>query len=593
MTGQHGDDSHESARLFTGVPKPDPELFSLFLSPDSTMQGDESSSSQGTKDVFQFRLFVSKLPSNTSEEEIRQQFSQFGNIVLIRFPQSNNKATTSSCYISFDDAKSIYLALAQETHYAPSNMSTPIVVTEALPRGVRAHEDDTADTKLKRRVFVRGVGNNITENDLTQYFTRWGCVEAVKIHTDRPGASSSFSSSSSSSTSVDGSSPGRFAFVTYSSLASMFKLLADDTTSHAIQGESITVTRAKPPKGALQTQGGGGPFFVPLQQQQQRMLVQQPQRMLMLQDMEPEHRLFVPKLPADITKYELAQIFGGFGSIKAIKVKQSSSSASSSSPSSSSSSSPSTPSSTSYAYISYHTSTEMHRAIASDSGKVTVRGVLTDIVEAEPFRLPGHNGGTHQTNHGGGSGSGSSKDERPFRVFVSKIPSALADSDVRQYFSQFGTLVDYYKPKNQGALKAGVERAHYFGYVIFTNAIDVSKVLCVEEHTINNVKVTVTKARAYADDKHQQQQHQQQQHQHQHQLQHQAYGGGGGNMGQLQHLGHGNAMHSKQTYTDYFMRDGSNGNGNGNVGSGYRGQASRGRGNTNTNYNTTNRQGRF
>eukprot|EP00916_Digyalum_oweni_P001820 GHVL01003496.1.p1 GENE.GHVL01003496.1~~GHVL01003496.1.p1 ORF type:complete len:253 (+),score=29.46 GHVL01003496.1:106-864(+) len=80
------------------------------------------------------------------------------------------------------------------------------------------------------------------------------------------------------------------------------------------------------------------------------------------------------------------------------------------------------------------------------------------------------------------------------RIFVTKLPFDLSSDDLKQFFEQFGEVVDAYVPKNPlSTLNKG------FGFVSFANPASVHQVTEVPCHMIKGRQVVVDRASARGD----------------------------------------------------------------------------------------------
>lgn len=119
---------------------------------------------------------------NLKEEQLREAFSEFGQIDDVWIPlDHNNKMPKGIAYIKF--SKTTEAASALEKLNGKSIFDTkPLRVVVASSKSNIISNDN--DTEKYRRLFIY-IAKDITENEVAQYFQQYGHVEDVLIQRDR------------------------------------------------------------------------------------------------------------------------------------------------------------------------------------------------------------------------------------------------------------------------------------------------------------------------------------------------------------------------------------------------------------------------
>jgi len=281
--------------------------------------------------------------------------------------------------------------------------------------------------KKETRIFAGNIPVGTTDEEIINYFSKWGTV----IKVVQPAA---------------GTSGKGYAFITFSSVQE--KIAALSVKPHEIKGVELRVVEAKP-----KPSGPSSPFYPPFQFE-----IQDPS---VIRDEYEENptRLFVGRLPAEITKEELRDYFSTFGQVADVFRP------------------PSQPTSTDpkgYAFVTFRETKELWRALAGSPH--ILKDHKIEVVEARPKTARGPsslNTGTEP------------------RVFVGRIPIDAPETEVKSYFAKFGNVVDVYRPKQNQ------KEGFYFAFVIFESSTDVAKVLCEEHHSLpnRNSQLNVLRAR--------------------------------------------------------------------------------------------------
>jgi len=297
-----------------------------------------------------------------------------------------------------------------------------LLVTIALPKDSKS---STPDAKKETRIFAANIPAGTLDEELILYFSKWGTVTKVI----QPAATTSQAKG--------------YAFITYSSAQE--KIAALSVKPHEIKGVELRVVEAKPKP----TNAYFPLTFEPLQDP----------TVLREEFDENPTRLFVSRLPAEVSKEDLREYFSGFGQVADVFRPTTQ---------------PTGVDPKGFAFVTFKETKELWRALAS--GPHILRDHKVEVVEARPKTA---------------RGSGNTSTGTEPRVFVGRIPLDASEAEVKQYFGKFGPVNDVYRPKQNQ------KDGFYFAFVIFESANDVAKVLCEEQHFLpnRNSQLNVLRAR--------------------------------------------------------------------------------------------------
>jgi len=133
------------------------------------------------RDGEQFRkLFVGGLHFETTEETLREYFSQWGDVVdsvVMRDP--HNKRSRGFGFITFREMEMVDEAQKARPHRIDQR---DVEVKRAMPR----EDADKPESHMTvKKIFVSGIKDDIENEDLRLYFSGFGNVEDVDIILDK------------------------------------------------------------------------------------------------------------------------------------------------------------------------------------------------------------------------------------------------------------------------------------------------------------------------------------------------------------------------------------------------------------------------
>jgi len=186
-------------------------------------------------------LYVGNLDYNTTEDDLREAFTPFGNIIKIFMPLDRESGRPRGFgFVEYDSRKDAEAAIAKmdQAQLGSRNLR----VNESKPRVERPagggggfNASGSAEVKL----YVGNLSYNTTEESLRESFAQSGDVTDCSLVTDR-----------------DTGRPRGFGFVTMPSADAQKAIEA--LNGQELDGRTLTVNEAQPPGGRGRGGRGGG-----------------------------------------------------------------------------------------------------------------------------------------------------------------------------------------------------------------------------------------------------------------------------------------------------------------------------------------------
>jgi len=196
--------------------------------------GDYNGSGSGEPEQLR-KMFLGGLSFDTTEESIQDYFKQFGEITdccVVRHKLGDRKPKGFG-FVTFGTSESVDKVIAAKKDNPHSLDGRNIDVKRALPK-----DQDGGPKESVNKAFVGGLSIDTTEQDLKDYFSKFGNVTEVAI--PKPG---------------DGKKRG-FGFVTFDDTDCVDRLII--LQNHELNGRSLDVKKAVPKDSRGDRFGRGG-----------------------------------------------------------------------------------------------------------------------------------------------------------------------------------------------------------------------------------------------------------------------------------------------------------------------------------------------
>lgn len=183
----------------------------------------------------QFRkLFIGGLSYDTTEDSLRSYFEKWGNIVdCVVMRDGSTKRSRGFGFVTYDNVDSLNEAQANRPHVIDNK---EVESKRATPR----EDANRPEARMSiKKVFVGGLKEEVTEDQLRDYFSGYGNVTTVDCIVNKE----------------TGRKRG-FAFVTFDDYDPVDKICLEK--DHQISGKRCDVRKALDKKDMMQNNQGGG-----------------------------------------------------------------------------------------------------------------------------------------------------------------------------------------------------------------------------------------------------------------------------------------------------------------------------------------------
>ncbi|CAA2973664.1 polyadenylate-binding 7 [Olea europaea subsp. europaea] len=145
-------------------------------------------------------LYIKNLDPGVTEEVLKEKFSEYGKIISLIISKDENGESRGFGFVNFenpDDARHAVEAM----HGSRLVGSQVIYVARAQKKAEREQMlHYQFDEKRKERVlkyqtsnvYVKNIGDDITDDQLREYFSQWGTITSAKLMRDDKGMSKGF-----------------------------------------------------------------------------------------------------------------------------------------------------------------------------------------------------------------------------------------------------------------------------------------------------------------------------------------------------------------------------------------------------------------
>lgn len=178
----------------------------------------------------QFRkLFIGGLSYETTDESLKSHFEQWGEVVdCVVMKDPNTKRSRGFGFITYSKASEIDSAQANRPHVIDSR---EVETKRAMPR----EEGGGSSQQSVKKMFVGGIKDSITEDNLKEVFTEFGEITAIDFIMDK-----------------NTGKPKGFCFISYNDHDCVDKAVLKKF--HQVNGLQVEVKKAT----SRENQGGGG-----------------------------------------------------------------------------------------------------------------------------------------------------------------------------------------------------------------------------------------------------------------------------------------------------------------------------------------------
>ncbi|CAH2293051.1 DAZ-associated 1 isoform X6 [Pelobates cultripes] len=193
---------------------------------------------------FYRKLFVGGLDWSTTQETLRNYFSQYGEVVdcVIMKDKTTNQSRGFG-FVKFKDPNCVGTVLASRPHTLDGRNIDPKPCTprgmqpeRSRPREGWQQKESRTESSKSNKIFVGGIPHNCGEAELRDYFKRFGVVTEVVMIYD-----------------AEKQRPRGFGFITFEDEQSVDQ--AVNMHFHDIMGKKVEVKRAEPRDSKSQSPG--------------------------------------------------------------------------------------------------------------------------------------------------------------------------------------------------------------------------------------------------------------------------------------------------------------------------------------------------
>ncbi|UJR31402.1 hypothetical protein I4U23_018896 [Adineta vaga] len=127
------------------------------------------------------KVFIGSLSYNIDENEFREYWTKFGTVIEATILRDRDGHSRGFGFVTFAESSGVDAVMQARPHTLDNRVVEP---KRAVPR------EDTHKPNMQlsvKKIYLGGVKEPITENDLREYFTTFGTVTDVVVMKDREG----------------------------------------------------------------------------------------------------------------------------------------------------------------------------------------------------------------------------------------------------------------------------------------------------------------------------------------------------------------------------------------------------------------------
>ncbi|CAF2095757.1 unnamed protein product [Rotaria magnacalcarata] len=127
------------------------------------------------------KVFIGSLSYNIDENAFREYWTKFGSVIEATILRDRDGHSRGFGFVTFTDPSSVDAVMQSRPHTLDNRVVEP---KRAIPR----EETHKPNMQLSvKKLYLGGVKDPITENDLKDYFTKFGSITDVVVMKDRDG----------------------------------------------------------------------------------------------------------------------------------------------------------------------------------------------------------------------------------------------------------------------------------------------------------------------------------------------------------------------------------------------------------------------
>uniref|UniRef100_A0A7E4V7U2 Heterogeneous nuclear ribonucleoprotein A1 n=1 Tax=Panagrellus redivivus TaxID=6233 RepID=A0A7E4V7U2_PANRE len=141
---------------------------------------DQSSNGNSKQDEQYRKLFIGGLSMQTTDETLKSFYEQYGTVsdcVVMKDPHT--RRSRGFGFVTYKNTTDVDAAMKSRPHVVDGKTVDP---KRAVPREASAKNEANISTK---RLYISGVRDDNTEQELNDYFTKFGSIEKVEIIKDK------------------------------------------------------------------------------------------------------------------------------------------------------------------------------------------------------------------------------------------------------------------------------------------------------------------------------------------------------------------------------------------------------------------------
>lgn len=164
------------------------------------------------------KVFIANLNFDTSEEELRNYFSKFGNLIEVTVIKNREtRRPRGFGFLKYSDSIMVDEVLKNRPHNLGNRQ---LDVKRMIPKQ-NQNEKNSSNSEI---IYISGFGSDLTEHDLRSYFLKYGNIVNINIKPPKIGMDKCYG------------------FITFSDYDSVDKIILDH--KHVIKGYNLKIQKS-------------------------------------------------------------------------------------------------------------------------------------------------------------------------------------------------------------------------------------------------------------------------------------------------------------------------------------------------------------